>query len=65
MADYSCESADDVKFENLYPVFMKELQNAWNCSAAMDLRKTVIENNKIRMLRVHHGQKWVGYMKNM
>ena len=49
MADYSCESADDVKYSKryiyiyLYPVFMKELQNAWNWTAAMDLRRTDIK----------------------
>ena len=36
MVDNLCESADDVKYQNdvkyknLYPVFMKELQNVWN-----------------------------------
>ena len=44
MADYSRESADDVKYKKkiVHPVFMKELQNAWNWSTAMDLnsRKT-------------------------
>ena len=49
MADYSCKSADevnfinDVKCKNLYPVVMKELQNAWNRSATMDLRRTDIQ----------------------
>ena len=49
MVDYSCKSADhvkyknDVKYKNLYPVFMKELQNAWNWSAAMNLRRTDIK----------------------
>ena len=47
MGDKLCESADNVKYKNdvkykknLYPVFMKELQNGWNLSATMDLRRT-------------------------
>ena len=33
---------------NLYPVFMKELQNAWKWSAAMDLKRTDIkQQNKM------------------
>ena len=46
MTDYSYESANnvkyknDAKYKNLYPVFMKELRNAWKWSAAMDLRRT-------------------------
>ena len=62
MAEYSCESADDVKFKNdvkfkiLYPVFMKELQNAWNLGAAMGLRKTDIkrQNKTVNRLFFHH-----------
>ena len=52
MADYSCESVDDVKYENdvkykiLYPVFMKELQNTWDWSAAMDLSTDIKQQNK-------------------
>ena len=52
MAANLCESADnvkyiiDVKFKNLYPLFMKELQNVWNWSAAMDLRRTDIKKQQ-------------------
>ena len=31
------------KNNNFYPVFMKELQNAWNWSTEMDLRRTDIK----------------------
>ena len=50
MADNLSESADDVEYnivakysKNLYPVFMKELQNVRNWNAAMDLRRTDIK----------------------
>ena len=55
-ADFPCKSANDVKYKNdakykknLYHVFMKELQNAWSWSAAVDLRRTVIkqQNNNV------------------
>ena len=50
MADNLRESADDIKCNNdvkhntnLYPVFMKELQNVCYWSIAMDLRRTDIK----------------------
>ena len=67
MPDYLYESADDVKFKNdvkykkknLYPVFMKELQNDWNWSAAMDLKRTDIKqqnknDNLLTFVFEHH-----------
>ena len=46
MADYSCKSDDVVKCKNVYPVLMKELQNAWNCSDEMDLNSRRTEEVK-------------------
>ena len=46
------QAKDDVKYKNLYPGFMTELQNAkWNWSTAMDLMRTDIkQKNKIFLL---------------
>ena len=58
MADKLCKSAydvrykNDVKYNNVYPVFMTELQNVRNWSAAMDLRKTDIKQQNKNVNRL-------------
>ena len=43
---------NDVKYKNLYPVFMKELQNVWNWSAAVDWRRTYIKQQNKNVNRL-------------